>query len=115
MSDLYDPSQPTDPSLPDDATPDDDPVSRVRHVFGAPRETFAEVEIPPRSGFVVHHVASTPQNAGIVWAWCESVEGKPGYASIVFTGPDGATPADPHPGNPDRALRLGEVLFRVWC
>jgi hypothetical protein len=86
-----------------------------RLVFGEPRATFEELHTDPAVGYVVHRVAGRPEHLADVWAWCQVEEGRPGYTSVTFTRTDGHTPTEPYPDQPDRELRLGAVLFRVWC
>ena len=76
---------------------------------------FDELELPPAVGWVVHLVEGKSQSLrGVThWAWCKVEAEQPGYSEIVFTLPDGATPADPYPnGEP---THLGSVLFKVFC
>ncbi len=63
-------------------------------------------------GWVVHQVV-TPAGwkGGEVWAWCRVQVSDPGYSEMAFTKADGATGAS----RPDGELRLGPVLFKVWC
>lgn len=68
-------------------------------------------EFPPTIGYVVHQVASGKQGRGVVWAWCQVVEGSPGYAGVTFTRPDGVTAVEV----PEDDLTLGLVLFKVFC
>ena len=76
---------------------------------------FAELELPPAFGWVVHTVEGKPQQLANTthWAWCKVTDDYPGYSEIVFTLADGATPADPYPNG--EATRLGPVLFKVFC
>ena len=72
------------------------------------------------SGWVVHLVEGKPQSTAnqTFWAWCKVEVDKPGYTEIVFTEPDGSTPADPYPETPGaarRRVRLGAMLFKVFC
>jgi hypothetical protein len=78
------------------------------------------LDLPPMSGWVVHDVAGKPQSTQnqTYWAWCRVEANQPGYVEIHFTEPDGSTPADPYPPAPDgtrRPVRLGPVLFKVFC
>ena len=66
---------------------------------------------PPSTGWVVHQVARRAENQHVVWAWCKVQVDEPGYTDITFTKPDGKTPTDPGDGE----LRLGAVLFQLWC
>jgi hypothetical protein len=72
--------------------------------------TLADVEIPPQTGYVVFQVIGLNQGAADVWAWCRVVEGHPGFDDVVYTRPDGVTLA-----TIDGQLRLGPVLFKVFC
>ena len=76
--------------------------------------------MPAPVGWVVHLVSGRSQQAtGDVWAWCKVTADDPGYSEVVFTETDGSTPADPYPkatsDAPDRPLRLGAVVFKVFC
>ncbi len=78
------------------------------------------LELPPMSGWVVHDVAGKPQSTSnqSFWAWCKVEADRPGYTEIHFTETDGSTPADPYPkapGSAPRPVRLGTVLFKVFC
>lgn len=83
-------------------------------------DEFGILEMSPAVGWVVHKVVGKPQQTeGIVhWAWCRVTTEGPGYTDIVFTESDGTTVADPYPHLPataDRPVKLGEVLFKVFC
>lgn len=79
------------------------------------------IEMPPSEGWVVHEVAGKPQatSTRTHWAWCKVTTEGPGYTEIVFTEADGTTFADPYPkptaDGPDYRVRLGPVLFKVFC
>lgn len=80
-----------------------------------PITSFAELDGPAPVGWVVHTAEGKPQQLSNItlWAWCKVEVDQPGYAEIVYTHADGATPADPYPnGEP---VRLGPVLFKVFC
>lgn len=66
---------------------------------------------PPSTGWVIHEVYRYNENDPVLWAWCKVEVAEPGYTETQFTQPDGHTPADA----PDGAVRLGPVLFQVWC
>jgi hypothetical protein len=92
---------------------ENEPIRLERRTFAEPM--FAELDVPPMTGYVVHRVSSAPTGLH-VWAWCEVVQGFPGYRSVTFTKPDGITATDPHPDNPSAALTLAPTpLFQVWC
>jgi hypothetical protein len=81
---------------------------------------YDELEAPPMVGWVVHLTEGKPQSTQnqTFWAWCKVEADKPGYTEIVFTEADGTTPADPYPvapGGTRRPVRLGTVLFKVFC
>lgn len=82
---------------------------------------YGEVmEFGPSVGYVVHKVVGKPQQTeGVAhWAWCRVTTEGPGYTDITFTESDGKTIADPYPHLPDtadRPVKLGEVLFKVFC
>ena len=59
----------------------------------------------------MHEVARATETSTVVWAWCKVQVDEPGYSEVVFTHDDGHTPADA----PPQGLRLGRVLFQVWC
>jgi|PlaIllAssembly_1097288.scaffolds.fasta_scaffold00276_4 hypothetical protein len=66
------------------------------------------------TGWVVHEVSLTNAEQtrhGSVWAWCRVQHDEPGYSEVAFTKADGFTQAQ----KPDGDLRLGKVLFQVWC
>lgn len=79
------------------------------------------LEAPDPVGWVVHVAVGKPQATEnqTIWAWCKVEAEKPGYTEIVFTLSDGTTPADPYPkptdDSPQRPVRLGPVLFKVFC
>jgi hypothetical protein len=77
--------------------------------FGTPIEGEL-LEIPPSIGYVVHLLHALPQGSGTVWAWCRVTEGGPGYDEVVLTLDDGVTRHAV-----DGPLRLGPVLFKVFC
>lgn len=66
---------------------------------------------PPSTGWVVHEVVRVKDADPIVWAWCKVGVDAPGYTEVTFTRSDGTTHADI--GSDD--LRLGTVLFQLWC
>ena len=82
---------------------------------------FIGMDMPPPVGFVVHLVAGlSQQNSGTeFWAWCKVTADQPGYSEIVFTLSDGSTIADPYPkpteDSPQDPVRLGPVVFKVFC
>lgn len=81
---------------------------------------YDELDVPPVSGWVVHEVVGKPQQTSNVkhWAWCRVEAERPGYTEIHFTLTDGSTPADPYPEDPAgrrRPVRLGDVVFKVFC
>ena len=82
---------------------------------------FTELELAPPVGVVVHLVVGKPQQSAnqVHWAWCTVEAGRPGYTDVVFTLADGQTISDPYPkptpDDPDFPLRLGPVLFKVFC
>lgn len=91
-----------------------------------PPESYGEVfgdliEMPPAVGWVVHLVVGKPQvtQNHEIWAWCKVTVDEPGYSEIVFTETDGSTPANPYPkptpDSPDFKVRLGPVVFKVFC
>ncbi len=93
------------------------PTQPVPDEFG-----FGElIEMPPPEGWVVHLVEGKPQQTqgSTHWAWCKVTLEGPGYTEVVFTEADGQTIANPYPkptpDSPDRPLRLGPVLFKVFC
>lgn len=95
----------------------DMPVTIVPEDYG-----FGEmIEMPPPVGFVVHTVAGKPQSTANheFWAWCKVVADSPGYTEITFTHTDGSTVADPYPlptpDSPPYPVRLGPVVFKVFC
>jgi len=82
---------------------------------------FAGLDMPPPVGFVVHLVSNLPQQTQgrEFWAWCKVTADQPGYTDIMFTHTDGQTIADPYPlpteDSPVRPVRLGPVVFKVFC
>lgn len=66
---------------------------------------------PPSTGWVIHEVFRTSETDEVMWAWCKVAVDGPGYTEIQFTQPDGHTVADA----PGTSVRLGAVLFQVWC
>lgn len=89
-----------------------------------PSEMFNEfdmIEIPPAVGWVVHLVAGKPQQTQSHehWAWCKVTVDEPGYTDIVFTETDGSTIANPYPrptpDSPQLPVKLGPVVFKVFC
>jgi hypothetical protein len=84
------------------------------------RPLYDTLDPPPASGWVVHLTEGKPQSTQgtASWAWCKVEEGRPGYTEMHFTLPDGVTPTDPYPsaaGAEPRPVRLGTVLFKVFC
>ena len=98
----------------------DSPVQSIP-AFASDDFGFAEIEMPPAVGWVVHLVAGKPQQTSghEMWAWCKVTADEPGYTDIVFTETDGQTITDPYPkptlDSPDRPVRLGPVVFKVFC
>lgn len=72
---------------------------------------LAAFELPPSTGWVVHEVVRVKDADPVVWAWCKVGVDEPGYTEVTFTKPDGSTLVDL--GGDE--LRLGAVLFKVWC
>lgn len=65
----------------------------------------------PSTGWVVHEVARPKDASPVVWAWCKVGVDEPGYSEVTFTKTDGSTSTDI--GTDE--LRLGPVLFQLWC
>lgn len=72
---------------------------------------LATFDPPPSIGWVVHEVVRVRDASQIVWAWCKVEVNEPGYTEVTFTKSDGSTKVDI--GTDE--LRLGPVLFQVWC
>lgn len=72
---------------------------------------------PPSTGWVVHEVYRYNETDAQLWAWCKVQVDAPGYTEIQYTEADGHTASDgPHTGGPRaNRVRLGPVLFQVWC
>lgn len=84
-----------------------------------PQEMTTLIESMPSVGWVVHEVVLGREGEGTVWAWCRVEIDAPRYVEIVFTRADGQTAVDDPTiaashANP-RSLRLGPVLFKLWC
>lgn len=67
---------------------------------------------PPSTGWVVHEVYRYNESDELLWAWCKVQVDAPGYTEIQFTEADGHTASD---GPRSASVRLGAVLFQVWC
>lgn len=67
---------------------------------------------PPSTGWVIHEVFRYAESDGLLWAWCKVAVDAPGYTEIQYTEPDGHTAAD---APSHSSVRLGPVLFQVWC
>lgn len=81
--------------------------------------TVTEYDVLPSVGWVVHEVIHERAGDPDTWAWCKVEIDRHGYAEIAFTKTDGSTPADDPTskfvGPLKPTLRLGAVLFKLWC